>query len=305
MLIGFLGLGKMGSRIVEKLLVDGHEVVVWNRSHETTQEFLRSHKKVTGIKEIADFATLQNKPHVFWSMVLFGKPTEEVLGQLQKVVQKGDVIVDGANSFYQDTEKRFAKFEKAGIHFLGIGVSGGIHAPVNGFPLMVGGSEIGYEKIKPMLDTLSKPRGGHAYFGSGGAGHFVKMIHNGVEYGMMQSIGEGFGVLEKSPYKLNLEKVAHLWTKNTIVAGFLMERAKDALQKDKRLEKTLGFIEENGEAKWTIALAKKLQVPIQVIEDSLKFRQESQKKLKVQKTFAAKMVAALRHEFGGHKVKEI
>src|SRR5579859_2260457 len=184
MLLGFLGLGKMGSRIVEKLLADGHEVIVWNRSYQTTQEFVQLHKKKVGaVKDISDFAKLPKKPHVFWSMVLFGQPTEDVLSQLQKIAEKGDVVVDGANSFYKDTEKRFKNFEKTGIHFLGIGVSGGILAPVNGFPLMAGGSQTGYEKIKPILDTLSRPHGRHAYFGKGGAGHFVKMIHNGVEYG--------------------------------------------------------------------------------------------------------------------------
>lgn len=304
MLVGFLGLGKMGSRIVEKLIAGGHEVVVWNRSYETTEEFLRSHKNVTAVREIADFATLQNKPHVFWSMVLFGKPTDQVLLELSNITTKGDVIVDGANSFYKDTEKRFEKFEKLGIHFLGIGVSGGIIAPVNGFPLMVGGSKTGYKKITPILDTLSKPHGGHVYFGKGGAGHFVKMIHNGVEYGQMQAIGEGFGILDKGPYRLDLGKVADLWTRGTIVSGFLLERARDALQKDPKLKKTVGFIEENGEARWTIQLAKKLQVPLQVIADSLKFRQKSQKSKTVQESFAARMVAALRHEFGGHAVKE-
>jgi 6-phosphogluconate dehydrogenase len=244
-------------------------------------------------------------------MVLFGQPTEEVMTQLKTVVQKGDVVVDGANSFYKDTQTRSEEFEKQGIRFLGIGVSGGILAPDNGFPLMVGGNMSAYRYIETILDSLAKPNGGHEYFGTGGAGHFVKMVHNGIEYGMMQAIGEGFGVLQKGPYTMDLEKVASLWTKGTIVASFLMDRAKDALQKDPVLKKTGGYIEENGEAKWTIALAKKLQVPIQVIEDSLKFRIASQKIKKdlpagrqVQNSFAAKMVAALRHEFGGHKVKE-
>lgn len=307
MLLGFLGLGKMGQRMVDKLLTDGHDVIVWNRSVETAQEFVSSHHKTKGhlsfVENISDFANLHERPHVFWSMVLFGKPTEDVLSQLVGNTQKGDVIIDGANSFYKDTQKRYEKFEKQNIHFLGVGVSGGILAPINGFPLMAGGSEKGYQLVTPLLDSLSKPHGGHAYFGKGGVGHYIKMIHNGVEYGMMQAIGEGFGVLDKGPYEIELKKVANLWTKGTIVASFLMDRAKDALQKDAHLEKTVGFIEENGEAKWTIALAKKLRVPITVIEDSLKFRQESQKDVKVQKSFAAKMVAALRHEFGGHKVK--
>ena len=307
--VGFLGLGKMGKRMVIKLLADGHDVVVWNRSLEGTKEFLQEQQKTqTGklsfVENIADFSKLSVKPHVFWSMVLFGQPTEEVLSELQNTVEKGDVVIDGANSFYLDTQRRSEEFSAKGIEFLGIGVSGGILAPNNGFPLMVGGSKVGYEKVKSILDSLAKPRGGHTYFGEGGVGHYIKMIHNGIEYGMMQSIGEGFGVLDKGPYPLDLEKVANLWNKGTIISGFLIDRTKDALTKDPKLETTIGFIEENGEAEWTIALAKKLQVPIRVIEESLRFRQESQKDEKIQKSFAAKMVAALRHEFGGHKVRE-
>ncbi|HYK08903.1 MAG TPA: NADP-dependent phosphogluconate dehydrogenase [Candidatus Eisenbacteria bacterium] len=308
MLLGFLGLGKMGGRMVTKLLQDGHDIVVWNRSYDTTRGFVETHKKTKGklfaVEDIIDFKNLSDTPHVFWSMVLFGQPTEDVLHELKNVVGKGDVVINGANSFYKDTQRHYEMFKKMGVHFLGIGVSGGILAPDNGFPLMVGGSGVGYKKVMPILDSLAKPHGGHEYFGEGGVGHYVKMIHNGIEYGMMQSIGEGFGVLDKGPYKMDLEKVASLWTKGTIIASFLMDRARDALQKDGKLEKTAGFIEENGEAKWTIALAKKLHVPIGVIEDSLTFRQDSQKSKRVENSFAAKMVAALRHEFGGHKVKE-
>ena len=306
--IGFLGLGKMGKRMVEKLVLEGHAVVAWNRNFtvgEDLREELRSKNYALRIeKEIKDIFSSSESPHVFWLMLPAGEVTESVLQELKKFIKKGDVVIDGANSFYEDTQRRSEEFALAGIEFLGIGVSGGILAPDNGFPLMVGGSETGYEKVKPLLDSLAKPRGGHAYFGKGGAGHYIKMIHNGIEYGMMQAIGEGFGVLDKGPYKIDLEKVADLWNKNTIISSFLIDRAKDALKKDAHLDATVGFIEENGEAKWTIALAKKLQVPIHVTEDSLKFRQESQKNPEIQKTFAAKMVAALRHEFGGHKVKE-
>ncbi len=307
-MLAFLGLGKMGSRMVTKFVEGGHSVTAWNRNFtvaQNLQEELRSKNHELRIeKEIKDALLSLPKPRIIWLMLPAGDVTESVLREVAKYIQKGDVVIDGANSFYKDTERRSKELAALGIEFLGIGVSGGILAPVNGFPLMVGGSEKGYTTIIPLLDSLAKPHGGHAYFGKGGVGHFVKMVHNGVEYGQMQAIGEGFGVLDKGPYKMDLEKVADLWTKGTIVSGFLMDRANDALSKDKTLDKTAGFIEENGEAKWTIALAKKLKLPIQVIEDSLKFRQESQKSKKIQNSFAAKMVAALRHEFGGHKVKE-
>lgn len=309
MKIGFLGLGKMGQRMVAKLLADGHEVVVWNRSKDTVLEFLQEQDKyvLTGklsdAAEIADFTKLLSDQKIFWVMLPAGPATQDILSQLDAIVMPGDIIIDGGNSFYKNTQKWFAHFEKKHIGFLGIGVSGGVLAAANGFPLMAGGDKSSYETIKPVLETLSHPHGGFNYFGTGGAGHFVKMVHNGIEYGMMQSIGEGFGVLDKGPYNVDLEKVADIWTKNTIVSGFLLNRAKDALQKDPKLEQIVGFIEENGEARWTVQLAKKLQVPLKVIADSLKFRQKSQKEKTVQKTFAARMVAALRHEFGGHKVK--
>lgn len=323
MRIGFLGLGKMGKRIVAKLLEDGHEVVVWNRSYETSVEFEKEQKnnvilaskarpgsdseqaRMTIVKEIKDFAQLLAGQKIFWVMLPAGEATESALGQLDSLVVEGDTIIDGGNSFYKDTQKWYKHFEKMHVGFLGIGVSGGILAAENGFPLMVGGDRKSFEKIRPLLETLSHPRGGYDYFGSGGAGHFVKMVHNGVEYGMMQSIGEGFGVLEKSQYGLDLEKVANIWTKNTIVAGFLMDRAKDALQKDPKLEKIIGEIDATGEALWTIGAAKEEQVPVGVIEQSLAFRKKSKTDKKIAHSTAAKMVAALRHEFGGHKVNYV
>jgi 6-phosphogluconate dehydrogenase len=169
---------------------------------------------------------------------------------------------------------------------------------------MVGGDKSAYETIMPLLDSLAKPNGGHAYFGTGGAGHFVKMVHNGIEYGMMQAIGEGFGVLEKSEYQFDLLEVAKLWQKGTIVSSFLIDRAKDALEKDKKLSDIEGVIASTGEAEWTVNAAKQESVPVPVIEESLEFRRQSQTDMAIQNSFAAKMVAALRREFGGHDVKK-
>ena len=310
MKIGFLGLGKMGSRIVEKLLADGHEVVVWNRSKDTILEFLKTndryvlHGKLADASEIADFAKLLPDQKILWSMLPAGSATQDVLTQLDTVAVAGDIVIDGGNSFYKDTQKWFEHFSKKHVGFLGIGVSGGILAADNGFPLMVGGDTVSFEKIKPILQTLSKPHGGYAYFGTGGAGHFVKMVHNGIEYGMMQAIGEGFGVLEKSQFDLDLEKVADLWTKNTIVSGFLMDRMKDALKKDPTFKKIVGEIDATGEAAWTIDAAREEHVPVPIIEQSLEFRRKSKTDKNVADSFTAKTVASLRHEFGGHKLIE-
>lgn len=310
MKIGFLGLGKMGKRIVGKLLQDGHEVVVWNRSKDVVLELLKKHNrqvilgKLGDAQKITDFTKLLPDQKIFWVMLPAGDATESVLGQLDSLAAKGDIVIDGGNSYYKNTEKWYQHFSKKGVGFLGIGVSGGVLAAENGFPLMIGGDESSYKKIKPILETLSKPHGGFNYFGTGGAGHFVKMVHNGIEYGMMQSIGEGFGVLEKNSYNLDLAKVAEIWTKGTIISGFLMDRTKNALQKDPHLANIVGEIDATGEAEWTIQEAEKKRLPVQVIKDAFHFRQKSQKDKKIQKSFTARMVAALRHEFGGHTIKK-
>src|ERR1035437_9793859 len=234
MKIGILGLGKMGSRIAIKLHHEKHEVFVWNR---TPKEILG----VQSVKTIKELVSKLSKPRIFWIMLPSGEPTQTAIDELSKYLQKGDIVVDGGNANFKDTEARFRKFKKIGIEFLGIGVSGGIIAAKNGYPLMVGGSRKAYLKIKPILDSLSIPNGGHAYFGEGGAGHFVKMVHNAIEYGYMQSISEGFAVLEKSNYKFDLERIANLYRKNTLISGFMMDRAAEVLQKDPKLENLTGF----------------------------------------------------------------
>ena len=241
MKLGFIGLGRMGSNMVIKLLNEGHEVVVWNRTrgraeelksqisgNQTRNDLAGSDRKVRTSFEIADsienLASKLKPPRVVWSMLPAGEATQEILDEVEKYVDKDDIVIDGGNSKYTDTQRRFEEFSKRQIRFLGIGVSGGVIAAVEGYPLMAGGDRSAYDAIKPILDSLAKPKGGHEYFGEGGAGHFVKMVHNGIEYGVMQSIGEGFGVLSKSPYNLDLLKVARLYQKNTLNSGFMMQR---------------------------------------------------------------------------------
>jgi 6-phosphogluconate dehydrogenase len=310
MQIGFIGLGKMGTRMVEKLLLDGHTVIGWNRTKSIVDEFrlVLTEKKLNehfvaadDIKTLADGLA---SPRIIWVMLPAGDATEEVLQELAKYVEKGDIIIDGGNAFYKDTQRRYDDFKEYGIRYLGIGVSGGIKAGERGYPLMAGGDKSAFEEVKPLLETLIKPSGGYNYFGTGGAGHFVKMVHNGIEYGMMQAIGEGYGVLEKSPYELDLVKIAELWQKNTIVTSFLNECAKDALEKDPTLASLEGVIDATGEAEWTVKQGKEEGVFVENIDQSLDFRRRSKTDTIVSSSFAARMVAALRHEFGGHKVKE-
>lgn len=302
MKIGFIGLGKMGSRMASKLLKEGHEVVAWNRSKGSVEEFKITNQNLKVAQTIGELVKNLDKPRVVWSMVPAGEATEEILREVSEYVEAGDIVIDGGNSNFKDTERRYEEFRSKDIKFLGIGVSGGVIAATEGYPMMVGGDRSAYEFIKPFLDSLAKPHGGHEYFGIGGAGHFVKMIHNGIEYGIMQSLGEGFGVLEKSPYKLDLLKIAKLYQKGTLVSGFMLDRAVEALSKDPHMEKVIGIIAESGEAKWTIDQAKEEKVEVEIIERSLAFRRRSQTDPKIQESFSAKLVAALRNAFGGHKI---
>lgn len=307
MQLAVIGLGKMGSRIASKLLLERHEVLVWNRSQTPVRELELRFKnyELRIAREIEDLVSKLPKPRIIWLMLPAGSATEEVLEEVSRFVEKGDIVIDGANSYYKDTEKRYQDFKKKGIKFLGIGVSGGIVAEKSGCPMMVGGDKNAYEFIKPILDSLAKPNGGFEYFGEGGAGHFIKMVHNAIEYGIMQSIGEGFGVLEKSPYDLDLVKVAKLYQKGSLVSGFMMERTIEVLEKDPGLSKITGVIgKASGETIWAVEEAKKNNLPIDVIQKSLEIRNESQTDLKIQKSFAARMVSALRNAFGGHPVSQ-
>lgn len=311
MKLGFIGLGKMGNRMAIKLLKDGHELVVWNRSEERKNGFkdevdkLKLTDKVEFAPDLEKLMMVLPKPRIVWSMLPAGDVTEEVfISGVGGYAMAGDILIDGGNAYYEDTQHRYENFNKAGVMYMGIGVSGGIIAAEEGYPLMVGGSMFGYEAIKPILNSLAKPGGGHAYFGEGGAGHFVKMVHNGMEYGIMQAIGEGFGVLANSPYNLDLSKVAQLYQKGTLVSGFMMQRAIEVLNDDPRLEKIEGYIEDSGEGRWTIQKAKEQGVPIDIIEASLKFRERSREDPYVSASFAARVVAGLRKAFGGHFVKK-
>jgi len=307
MQLGFIGLGKMGSRMVTKLVKEGHEIVAWNRSSEKTVELAKelegSKGKLIVSISIADVCKKLDKPRAVWSMLPPGDITEDSLSEIAKNSDKGDIIIDGANSHFSDTQKRYEKYSKYGFRYLGIGVSGGVIAVTEGYPQMAGGDKDAYDQIRPILDTLAKPGGGHEYFGEGGAGHFVKMIHNGIEYGYMQAIGEGFGIMDKSQYDFDLQKVARLYTKGTLVSGFMMDRTVESLDNDPDLSKLEGEIDATGEGEWTINEAKKLEVPVNVIEESLEFRKQSKLDKKISASFAARMVAALRFAFGGHAIK--
>lgn len=306
--LGIIGLGKMGSRMAEKLLREKHTVTVWNRSSEPRQQlqakFPKS-KKLIIAETVKDLVSNLPSPRVVLLMLPAGEATETMLSEVAKLVDKGDIVIDAGNSYFQDTERHYQTFTKKGIRFLGMGVSGGIIAVKEGYPQMVGGDKSAYDYITPILDSLGKPQGGHEYFGTGGSGHFAKMVHNGIEYPIMQALGEGFGILANSSYNFDLVKVAKLYQKGTLVSGFMLDRTVEALTNDPKLESIQGVIgSASGEAVWTIDEANKHHLPVESIVQARDFRVRSETDKKIQKSFAAHLVGALRIAFGGHPVKK-
>jgi len=304
--ITIIGLGKMGARMGAKLVEEGHTVYGWDLNDEA-----RESSKDSGIyvpESIEESIQAQEKDgeRVVLQMLPAGEPTETSLELVSGIVSPGDIIIDGGNARYQDTERRAQEMIARGVRFLGMGVSGGIIAQETGYPIMVGGDKSAYDDVTPILDSLARPHGKHEYFGTGGAGHFVKMVHNGIEYPIMQAFGEGFGVLRESDYDFDLEKVARLFTRGTLVSGFMNDRVVEVLEADPNLSSFQGEIgSASGEAVWTIEEAKRLGVPSESIEQSIDFRLRSAHDEQVSGSFAAKLVAGLRAAFGGHPVKRV
>jgi 6-phosphogluconate dehydrogenase len=312
MKIGFIGLGRMGRRMVHKLMDDKHELIVWNRSPGACETLMAEHKLETTYRDsgqlsiaetISDMVKKLPRPRTIWMMLQAGKPIDNVLAVLTSLVDPKDIIIDGGNSYYKDTENRFNDLKSKDIKFLGIGVSGGIIAAKQGYPLIVGGDRSAYEYVLPILDSLSKPNGGHNYFGTGGAGHFIKMVHNGIEYGIMQSLGEGFEVLHKSAYQFDLLKIARLYQKDTLVSGFMLDRAVEVLTNNPDLADVRGIIAESGEASWMVEQAREEGVEVEVINQSLEYRKKSQIDKNIQESFTARFIASLRNAFGGHEIQ--
>jgi 6-phosphogluconate dehydrogenase len=313
MKIGFAGLGKMGSRMVRKLLLLGHELVIWNRSPGPGEILLEESRNLETGKGnncrlsiapvLKDLVNNLARPRVIWIMLPAGEPTRNILEVLSQLLEPDDILIDGGNSYYKDTDIRYNELNKRGIKFLGIGVSGGIIAEKQGYPLMVGGDTTAYRYIEPILESLAWEHGGCSYFGTGGAGHFVKMVHNGIEYGIMQSLGEGFAVLEKAPYQLDLAKIARLYQKGTLVSGFMLDRAVEVLETNPTLNNVKGIVVESGEARWMVEQAPEEGVEVDLIKMALDYRRRSSTDVKIQNTFTARFIASLRNAFGGHEIQ--
>ncbi|HET7701411.1 MAG TPA: decarboxylating 6-phosphogluconate dehydrogenase [Candidatus Limnocylindria bacterium] len=295
--IGLYGLGRMGGNMVTRLLRGGHRVVAGNRSSGPVDE-----KKAEGAVaaySIEEMVKALRPPRVLWTMVPAGEATDHALDEFARYATKGDVLVDGANSNFRDSMRRAEKYGAAGFDFLDIGVSGGIWGLEVGYCMMVGGSKRAVDVVRPALDTLAPPNG-WAHFGKSGAGHFVKMVHNGIEYGMMQAYGEGFELLHASEFDLDMRQVAHVWMQGSVVRSWLLELAERAFAAEgSDLANIKGWVADSGEGRWTIKEAIDHDVPMTVLAHALFARFTSRQ----DDSYAMKVAAALRSQFGGHAVK--
>jgi 6-phosphogluconate dehydrogenase len=295
--LGMIGLGRMGANMTERLVLGGHRVVSYDRSAEAIQHVVD--KGAVGAHSLADFIRQLSLPRAIWLMVPSGDPVDQTIEQLRPNLAKGDVIIDGGNSNYKDSIRRAEQLKQQGFHFVDAGTSGGIWGLQVGYCMMVGGDKEIVERLVPIFKTLA-PKDGYLHAGPSGAGHFVKMIHNGVEYGMMQAYGEGFELLNASQFDLDLGKIAHLWNQGSVVRSWLLELCESAFAKDPRLASIKGYVEDSGEGRWTVEEAIDRNVPLPVLTLSLFARFASRQ----DDSFAAKVTAALRNEFGGHAVKK-
>ncbi len=299
MKIGMVGMGRMGMNMTRRLLEKGHEVVAYNRSPGKVDEIVR--EGALGAYSYAELVSKLKQPRVAWLMLPAGGPTDEAISALKEVLSAGDVIVEGGNSYYRDDIRHEAELAPQGIHYLDAGVSGGIWGLKVGFCLMLGGDKEVFRTLVPVLEALAPPEG-YLHCGPAGAGHFVKMVHNGIEYGMMAAYGEGFAILKASPYgkEMDFGEVAHLWNQGSVVRSWLLELAESAFRSDPRLSKIAAYVEDSGEGRWTVQQAIETEIPAPIITASLFQRFRSRQ----DDSFADKLLAALRNEFGGHAVKK-
>jgi 6-phosphogluconate dehydrogenase len=285
--LGMVGLGRMGANMVERLREHGHTVETYARTNPE--------RTATSLVELA---TKLPQPRVVWLMIPAGDPTENAFQTILGLLEDGDIIVDGGNSNFRDSQRRAAEAAKKSVMFLDAGVSGGIWGLKEGYCVMVGGDSGAYRHIEPFLKDLTEP-GGHLHVGPSGSGHFVKMVHNGIEYGMMQALAEGFEIMNSSEFKVNLDKVAQLWQHGSVVRSWLLDLLVLALEQDPGLDQIRGYVDDSGEGRWTVFEAINESVPAPVITLSLFARFASRQ----DESFSAKVNAALRNQFGGHAVR--
>ena len=297
MQLAMIGLGRMGGNMVRRLIQGGHELIVYDQSAEAVKAYVG--KGVRKAENVADIARQLSPRRVVWVMLPAGAPVQSTIEQLVPRLSRGDIIIEGGNSNFRDSLRRAEALQAKGIEFIDVGTSGGIWGLEGGYCLMIGASPAAFRHCEPVFRTLAAPDG-YAHVGPPGAGHYVKMVHNGVEYGMLQAYAEGYEILHASQdFTFDLHQIAKLWNHGSVVRSWLNELAERALARDGRLSGIRGYVEDSGEGRWTIEEALRLDVPAPVITLSLLARFRSRQ----EESFGAKVIAALRNEFGGHAVQ--
>jgi 6-phosphogluconate dehydrogenase len=294
--LGFIGLGKMGMNMVTRLQQAGHRVVAFDRSPEAVAQAVSI--GCQGASSLADLVQNLASPRAIWIMVPSGQPTEETVQAVAALLRSGDTIIDGGNTRFHDDVRRAKDLLSKGLHYIDAGTSGGIWGLRNGYCLMIGGDTAPVGRLAPIFDSLAPPHG-WAHVGTVGAGHYVKMVHNGIEYSMMQGYAEGFELMSKSEYRLDLSQIADLWMQGSVIRSWLLELTAGALKDDPRLERLKGYVQDSGEGRWMLADAIDKDVPVPTLTSALFTRFRSRQA----ESFAEKMLAALRNAFGGHAVK--
>jgi 6-phosphogluconate dehydrogenase len=294
--LGLIGLGRMGSGMTVRLLQGGHQVMVYDRVPEAGAALAGKGATVGG--SLADFGQKLKVPRILWLMIPAGPPVDDTIQGLSGTLSPGDVIIDGGNSNYTDSIRRAEALRSKQIEFLDVGVSGGIWGLKVGFNLMIGGNQAVFQRAEPIFKTLA-PADGYAYVGPSGAGHYSKMVHNGIEYSMLQSYAEGFEILKAAPFGFDLEQLAKLWNHGSVIRSWLLELAQAAFEQDPQLSRIRGYVDDSGEGRWTLQEAIDHAVPAPALAMSLFMRFRSRQ----DDSFSDKVIAALRNEFGGHPVK--
>jgi 6-phosphogluconate dehydrogenase len=318
--LGMVGLGRMGGNMVERLIRHGHQCVVFDLSPDNVRKYVE--KKATGSSSLADFVQKLTKPRAAWVMVPAGAPTENTIAELARHMEAGDIIIDGGNTHFKDDVRRARELRSKSIHYVDVGTSGGVWGIERGYCMMIGGPKDVVQHLDPIFKTLAPGRGdiprtpgrdkmqstaeeGYLYCGPAGAGHFVKMVHNGIEYGIMQAYAEGFDLFknanskeltEEHRFELNLPDIAEVWRRGSVIGSWLLDLTAMALAEDPTLEHYEGFVQDSGEGRWTIQAAVEAAVPVEVLASALFTRFRSRQ----QHTFAEKVLSAMRHKFGGH-----
>jgi 6-phosphogluconate dehydrogenase len=297
--LAMIGLGRMGMAMVARLLRGHHRVIAYDLSKDAIHTAEAAGAE--GARGLGNIRERLSTPRIVWVMVPAGDPTEKTITQLAEVLEEGDIVVDGGNSNYKDSIRRAGMLQKKGIYFVDVGTSGGVRGLDEGYSLMVGGEAAVVDRLRPIFAALAPDADkGWGYVGPSGAGHFVKMVHNGIEYGLMQAYAEGFEILKaKGEFALDLHQIAEIWRYGSVVRSWLLDLTAEALAEDQALTDIAGWVADSGEGRWTVADAMELDVPAPIITLSLLMRLVSRQK----ESYAAKLLAAMRHKFGGHEVR--